>query len=60
MKRQVYRDDGKFLREEEATPKCNKDFCDACGECLVCYGEDPCWPDGEHYWVVDSEEVYDE
>ena len=44
----------KLLRREEATPVCGEDFCDSCGDCLVCCGEDPCYGPGggDHYWVV--------
>jgi hypothetical protein len=35
-----------------ATPRCNEDFCDGCGDCLSCYWEDPCRDGGEHTWVV--------
>ena len=35
---------------------CGEDFCDYCGDCLVCYGEDPCYaadPEGNerHMYV---------
>jgi hypothetical protein len=52
MKRSVVMLDGS-TRIEEATPKCGEDFCDRCGDCLACFGEDPC-VDGhrEHLWVV--------
>jgi len=33
----------------EAEPVCMVDFCALCGECLDCYGGEPCW-DGEHRW----------
>jgi hypothetical protein len=41
-------------RTEEAEPECGEDFCDACGDCLDCYGGDPCYESksGEHFWVV--------
>lgn len=35
---------------EEHTEVCGQDFCDTCGDCLVCYGDDPC-PDGMHQSV---------
>jgi hypothetical protein len=43
-----------FLREEERTPECGTDFCDRCGDCLHCYGGDPCVHDarGEHRWII--------
>ncbi|MFA5152842.1 MAG: hypothetical protein WC554_09805 [Clostridia bacterium] len=43
---------------DEAEPECGKDFCDTCGDCLHCYGGDPClhWKEGDedwgHQWVV--------
>lgn len=40
-----------LLRVEEATPECGEDFCDRCGDCLDCYGSDPCANGGEHFWV---------
>ncbi len=47
------------LRTEEAQPKCGcvhpdqGDYCDACGDCLVCYAEDKCHHSntGEHVWI---------
>ena len=32
-------------------------YCDACGDCIVCYGEDPCYftDDGEHIPQQDYE-----
>lgn len=37
----------------DAEPVCG-DYCDSCGDCLVCQGCDPCpySEDGEHLWVV--------
>jgi hypothetical protein len=42
-----------LLRIEELEPVCGKDYCDSCGDCLHCYGSDPCIEneDGPHYWV---------
>jgi hypothetical protein len=41
-------------RQVEAQPECGVDFCDSCGDCLVCNIEDPCHESesGEHFWVV--------
>ena len=38
-------------------PECGLDFCDACGDCLACYGDDPCTgaDDGVHMWVYRDE-----
>lgn len=46
----------KLIRTEEATPKCGEDFCDACGDCLVCYAEDGCVGKLPHFWVEYLEE----
>jgi hypothetical protein len=37
-------------------PVCGEDFCDTCGDCLACFGEDKCLfePDGRHIWVVEK------
>jgi hypothetical protein len=45
-------------RTVDARPECGEDFCDDCGDCLVCYWEDPCrGEDGrEHMWVVYAED----
>jgi hypothetical protein len=33
------------------------DYCEACGDCILCYGEDPCQntPDGIHVAPTDEE-----
>jgi len=48
----VEQPDGSY-RQEERQPICNVDFCDSCGDCLVCYGEDECLSnsDRKHMWV---------
>ena len=53
MEKHIYTNDGSTLLDVvEAEPECGKDFCDTCGDCLACYGEDEC-PNGniEHYWI---------
>ena len=41
-----------FDRHVEPTPireyVCGEDFCDECGDCLACYGSDPCFDGGSH------------
>jgi hypothetical protein len=37
-------------------PICGDDFCDSCGDCIACYGNDEC-PNGSHYWCVYADEV---
>jgi len=29
---------------------CGGVWCEICGDCLACYGGDPCADDGEHCW----------
>lgn len=38
-------------------PRCGVGFCEACGDCLACYGEDRCdaSEDGKHVWVKHEE-----
>lgn len=42
---------------------CGEDFCELCGDCLRCFGEDPCLENtggdgnGEHAWP--EEEIGD-
>jgi len=44
---------GKRIRDEDVEPECGRDFCDACGDCLVCYGGDECLStsNGEHTFI---------
>ena len=30
-------------------PVRGEDFCDRCGDCLACYGEENCYPDGSDH-----------
>jgi len=39
-----------FLFSRDVMPECDKDFCDECGECLVC-GKNKCRKGYNHYWV---------
>lgn len=56
--KEVYSADGHtFLRSEEAEPLCSHDFCDACGDCLACYGNDECRTRGTHRWIVYADEA---
>jgi hypothetical protein len=36
--------------EYEDRVTCGEDFCDRCGDCLACYGDDPCYDGGDHNW----------
>lgn len=53
MKKQIFNENGLFLRVDDAEPICEQDFCDTCGDCLSCYGDDPCVlsEGGKHLWV---------
>lgn len=54
MIRHIYDFTGaRLLRTEEATPRCGRDFCDSCGDCLACEGDRPCRKSGtfQHFWV---------
>jgi hypothetical protein len=31
-------------------------FCERCGDCLACYGDDPCYDDGPHSWPAEAYE----
>jgi hypothetical protein len=52
MRCYVEKADGSFV-EEDREPECGVDFCDSCGDCLHCYGGDPCLEreNEEHHWV---------
>lgn len=52
MKCRVELQDGTW-ETQELTPVCSEDYCDSCGDCLVCYAEDKCFHnnDGEHMWI---------
>lgn len=52
MKKHIYDRRGiNLLLVEDDTPICGEDFCETCGDCLSCYGGEPCLDDGQHYWV---------
>ena len=54
MTRYIYDPQGEgLLRTEEAEPECGKDFCDNCGDCLYCYGDEECTcsNNGKHHWA---------
>ena len=42
MRRYVANAEGKVVDYEDAEPICSEDFCDSCGDCLVCYSEENC------------------
>jgi hypothetical protein len=37
-------------------PVCGEDFCENCGDCLVCYWENECVYGGNHLWLIETEE----
>ncbi len=34
---------------------CGQTFCERCGDCLACYGGDPCYDGAFHQWPDDAE-----
>lgn len=46
---------------EKPTPefKCGDKFCEDCGDCLYCYGGEPCYGDGKgehgHAWPASED-----
>lgn len=46
----IQQKDGRYV-EEEREPVCGEDFCDRCGDCLACYGEDECFSKKGHLWI---------
>lgn len=50
MKVNIEQPDGSWKTEERA-PECGS-FCDTCGDCMYCFGEDPCTDGGAHTWVI--------
>jgi hypothetical protein len=45
------------VQQWRAEPRCGEDFCDWCGDCLRCYGNDPCPRGGEHAWVIYADQA---
>lgn len=41
MKASIQQDDDSFITQD-LNPICGVDICDACGDCLHCYGENAC------------------
>jgi hypothetical protein len=41
--------------------QCGEVFCDRCGDCIRCYGDDPCYDEGDHSYdypeEIEEEEV---
>lgn len=57
MQKEIWDERGeRLLRIEQAEPVCGEDFCDTCGDCLHCYGSEPCLYGGEHRWIVYEKE----
>ena len=53
MRKYIVDSAGKHIQgTEEAEPVCGEDFCERCGDCLVCYGYDVCpTTEGNHIWI---------
>ena len=43
------------VEDVEREPVCGEDYCEQCGDCLVCHWEDPCYGNdgGEHSFFID-------
>jgi hypothetical protein len=51
----------KVLDETPRNPVCGVTFCVRCGDCIACYGGDPCMDgDGLHVWPDDPESYVDD
>lgn len=64
MHAHVYNTDLKtFVATLDVEPVCGEHFCDHCGDCLACYGGDPCYHSGEdvgatHVWILYLHEMH--
>ena len=52
MLKHIFTKVGELVRKESAEPICGTDFCDTCGDCLHCFYDAHCYPEGDHYWVA--------
>lgn len=44
--------------ELEYELRCGDVYCDRCGDCIYCYGDDPCYDEGDHlYELPDPKEL---
>lgn len=41
------------VKDIEREPVCG-DYCEQCGDCLVCHSEDLCRDGDEHSWFIDE------
>jgi hypothetical protein len=43
----------------DRAPRCCEDFCESCGDCLVCFSECRCMcsADGSHYFTVSEDDL---
>lgn len=58
MQKEIWNETGdQFIRIEQAEAICGQDFCDHCGDCLHCYGDEPCIDGGKHRWVIYKENI---
>jgi hypothetical protein len=62
MDKYIANSKGDIVKHISAIPKCGEDFCDACGDCLHCYGEDECLSSGYgcHFWVEYEQDTKEE
>jgi hypothetical protein len=40
--------------------KCGEVFCEQCGDCIYCYGENECMVDGPYHWYTWPKEEGDD
>ena len=53
----VYAKDGtEHLGLAQLEVACSDAFCDSCGDCMCCYGDDEC-PAGSHRWVLYEDDL---
>lgn len=42
------------------TIRCGEVYCDRCGDCIHCYGDDPCYDEGNHSYAEPDDDGEDE
>jgi hypothetical protein len=53
----IIEQNSRYESREMGEPICGKHFCDECGDCLYCHGDEPCYIGGVHRWVIYKEGV---
>jgi len=39
-----------FTEKTNKELRCGDVYCDKCGDCIYCYGDDPCYDEGDHVY----------